>query len=69
LSLGTGRDDVSLGAIFLGIMIAFGTTIPQGGAYAGLMIVGGLIGLLAGTKVFMYLVAMSLLGLIIFLTG
>ncbi len=67
-----GIQLVSLGAIFLGILVAFGTPIPQGGAYAGLMIVGGLIGLLAGTKVFMYLVAVywgALLGLIIFLTG
>lgn len=67
-----GIQLVSLGAIFLGILVAFGTAIPLGGAYAGLMIVGGLIGLLAGTKAFMYLVAVywgALLGLIIFLTG
>ncbi len=67
-----GIQLVSLGAIFLGILVAFGTAIPQGGAYAGFLIVGGLIGLLAGTKVFMYLVAVywgALLGLSIFLIG
>ncbi len=67
-----GIQLVSLGAIFLGILVAFGTAIPQGGAYAGLLIVGGLIGLLAGTQVFMYLVAVywgALLGLSIFLIG
>lgn len=67
-----GIQLVSLGAIFLGILVAFGTAIPQGGAYAGFLIVGGLIGLLAGTQVFMYLVAVywgALLGIIIFLIG
>ncbi len=67
-----GIQLVSLGAIFLGILVAFGTAMPQGGAYAGLMIVGGLIGLLAGTQVFMYLVAVywgAPLGLIIFFIG
>ncbi len=67
-----GIQLVSLGAIFLGILVAFSTTMSQGGAYAGFLIVGGLIGLLAGTQVFMYLVAVywgALLGIIIFLIG
>lgn len=60
----------SVGAIFLGIMIAFSTTISQGGTLAAFLILGGLIGLMAGTKVFLYLVAVYwgvVLGFSIFL--
>ena len=67
-----GMQVGSLGAMCRGSWVDFGTSIPQGGAYAGFLIVGGLIGLLAGTQVFMYLVAVywgALLGLSIFLIG
>ena len=67
---GKGFKLASLGAILLGIMVALSTTIAQGGILAGFLIVGGLIGLLAGTSVFIYLVAIYwgvVLGFTIFL--
>ncbi len=60
----------SLGAILVGIIVALSTTISQGGPLAGFLILGGSIGLLAGTNIFVYLLAMywgALLGLMIFL--
>jgi hypothetical protein len=65
-----GVQLLSLCAIFLGILVAFGSTLVQREAFAGFLILGGLIGLLAGTRAFIYLVAVYwgiVLGFVIFL--